>query len=140
MVARQRLGRGGPRQDAARAARGRPARTRVPRHPDPAARRAAPAPARRRLLERQSADDRHLPGPETSGTSFFAFGTAYAVRAGLVDRAAYLPVAARAWNGMVSTAVHPDGFLATSRTSATDRSPASPSRTTAPPTSASEAS
>ncbi|MFJ9037074.1 glycoside hydrolase family 88 protein [Streptomyces sp. NPDC102406] len=57
------------------------------------------------------ADPAHLPGPETSGTSFFLYGTAYAIRAGLVDRAALLPVAARAWNGLVTTAVHPDGFL-----------------------------
>ncbi|WP_428950202.1 glycoside hydrolase family 88 protein [Streptomyces sp. cg35] len=57
------------------------------------------------------ADPTHLPGPETSGTSFFLYGTAYAIRAGLVDRAALLPVAARAWNGLVGKAVHPDGFL-----------------------------
>ncbi|MEV1008465.1 glycoside hydrolase family 88 protein [Streptomyces sp. NPDC049881] len=57
------------------------------------------------------ADPAHLPGPETSGTAFFAYGTGYAVAAGLVDRATYLPVAARAWNGLVATAVHPDGFL-----------------------------
>lgn len=57
------------------------------------------------------ADATHLPGPETSGTSFFLYGTSYAIRAGLVDRSACLPVAARAWNGLVSTAVHPDGFL-----------------------------
>lgn len=57
------------------------------------------------------ADATHLPGPETSGTSFFLYGTSYAIRAGLVHRAAYLPVATRAWNGLVSTAVHPDGFL-----------------------------
>lgn len=57
------------------------------------------------------ADPAHLPGPETSGTSFFLYGTAYAIRAALVDRATYLPVAARAWNGLVTTAVHPDGVL-----------------------------
>ncbi|MFI1170774.1 glycoside hydrolase family 88 protein [Streptomyces melanogenes] len=57
------------------------------------------------------ADPGHFPGPETSGTSFFTYGAAYAVRAGLVARAAFLPVAARAWRGLVSTAVHPDGFL-----------------------------
>ncbi|GAA3724581.1 glycoside hydrolase family 88 protein [Streptomyces tremellae] len=57
------------------------------------------------------ADPEHFPGPETSGTVFFAYGTAYAVAAGLVDRAARLPVAARAWNGLVATAVHPDGTL-----------------------------
>ncbi|MEB3962331.1 glycoside hydrolase family 88 protein [Streptomyces kunmingensis] len=57
------------------------------------------------------ADPAHLPGPETSGTSFHLYGTAYAIRAGLVDRSALLPVAARAWNGLAGTAVHPDGFL-----------------------------
>ncbi|GHC67856.1 glycoside hydrolase family 88 protein [Streptomyces flavofungini] len=57
------------------------------------------------------ADPAHLPGPETSGTSFFVYGTAYAVAARLVDAATHVPVAARAWNGMVATAVHPDGFL-----------------------------
>ncbi|MHB9855410.1 glycoside hydrolase family 88 protein [Streptomyces krungchingensis] len=57
------------------------------------------------------ADDTHLPGPETSGTSFFLYGTAYAIGAGLVGRDTHLPVAVRAWNGLVATAVHPDGFL-----------------------------
>ncbi|GGN80559.1 glycosyl hydrolase family 88 [Streptomyces albiflavescens] len=57
------------------------------------------------------ADAAHLPGPETSGTSFFLYGTSYAIGAGLVDRPTYLPVAARAWNGLVTTAVHHDGFL-----------------------------
>ncbi|MFC8075569.1 glycoside hydrolase family 88 protein [Streptomyces sp. NPDC057307] len=56
-------------------------------------------------------DPAHLPGPETSGTSFFAYGAAYAIGAQLVPSATYLPVAARAWNGMVATAVHADGFL-----------------------------
>ncbi|WP_155059933.1 glycoside hydrolase family 88/105 protein [Streptomyces blattellae] len=57
------------------------------------------------------ADPDHLPGPETSGTSFFLYGTAYALRARLVGRAAHLPVVSRAWHGLVTTAVHPDGFL-----------------------------
>jgi rhamnogalacturonyl hydrolase YesR len=57
------------------------------------------------------ADPQHLPGPETSGTAFFTYGLAYGIRAGLLDRTTYLPVVARAWNGMVATAVHSDGFL-----------------------------
>ncbi|MEV5124068.1 glycoside hydrolase family 88 protein [Streptomyces decoyicus] len=57
------------------------------------------------------ADPAQLPGPETSGTAFFTYGTAYALRAGLVPRERYRPVVARAWNAMVDTAVHPDGFL-----------------------------
>ncbi|MEV0369100.1 glycoside hydrolase family 88 protein [Streptomyces sp. NPDC050636] len=56
-------------------------------------------------------DPAHLPGPETSGTAFFTYGTAYALRAGLVPREVFRPVAARAWNAMVDTALHPDGFL-----------------------------
>ncbi|MFF1823338.1 glycoside hydrolase family 88 protein [Kribbella sp. NPDC058245] len=57
------------------------------------------------------ADPQHLPGPETSGTAFFAYSSAYAVRTGLLPSATYLPMAAKAWNGMVATAVHADGFL-----------------------------
>ncbi|WP_410786413.1 glycoside hydrolase family 88 protein [Kribbella sp. C-35] len=56
-------------------------------------------------------DAQHLPGPETSGTAFFAYAVGYAARTGLLPSATYLPVAARAWNGMVATAVQPDGFL-----------------------------
>jgi rhamnogalacturonyl hydrolase YesR len=56
-------------------------------------------------------DPDHLPGPETSGTAMFVFGLAFAIRTGLIDAGTYLPVAARAWNGLVGTAVHPDGFL-----------------------------
>jgi unsaturated rhamnogalacturonyl hydrolase len=50
-------------------------------------------------------------GPETSGTAFFTFGIAYGVRTGLLSAATYLPIVAKAWNGMVATAMHPDGFL-----------------------------
>jgi unsaturated rhamnogalacturonyl hydrolase len=56
-------------------------------------------------------DSDHYPGPETSGTSYFVFGLAYGIRTGVIDRATYLPVVARAWNGLVATAVHSDGFL-----------------------------
>lgn len=57
------------------------------------------------------ADPAHLPGPETSGTAFFAYAAAWAARTGLVPAAPYRALAARAWNGMLATAVHPDGFL-----------------------------
>jgi unsaturated rhamnogalacturonyl hydrolase len=56
-------------------------------------------------------DAAHFGGPETSGTALFAFGLAYGIRTGIIDRATYLPVVARAWNGMVATSVHADGFL-----------------------------
>ncbi|GAA2091724.1 glycoside hydrolase family 88 protein [Streptomyces albiaxialis] len=57
------------------------------------------------------ADAAHLPGPETSGTSFFTYGLAYGVRTGLVPRDRYLPAAAAAWRGLVTKALHDDGFL-----------------------------
>jgi unsaturated rhamnogalacturonyl hydrolase len=57
------------------------------------------------------ADPQHLPGPETSGTAFFTYALAYGIRSGLLNRTTYLPVVARAWNGMVKTAVHESGFL-----------------------------
>jgi rhamnogalacturonyl hydrolase YesR len=57
------------------------------------------------------ADPAHLPGPETSGTAFFTYATAYAARTGLVTAGQYRPIVAGAWNGLVTTAVHPDGFL-----------------------------
>jgi unsaturated rhamnogalacturonyl hydrolase len=57
------------------------------------------------------ADPNDHGGPETSGTAMFAFALAFGIRTGRLDRATYLPVVARAWNGMVTTAVHPDGFL-----------------------------
>jgi len=57
------------------------------------------------------ADPNHYPGPETSGTAFHTFGLAHGIRTGVLDRATYLPIVARAWNGMVATAVHSDGFL-----------------------------
>lgn len=57
------------------------------------------------------ADPLQHPGPETSGTALFTFGLAYAIRTGLISSTTYLPVLARAYNGMVATAVHADGFL-----------------------------
>lgn len=57
------------------------------------------------------ADPEHFGSPETSGTAFFAYGMAYGINAGLLDRATFLPVVARAWNGLVATAVRADGFL-----------------------------
>ncbi|MBB5873779.1 rhamnogalacturonyl hydrolase YesR [Allocatelliglobosispora scoriae] len=57
------------------------------------------------------ADAAHRGGPETSGTAFFTYGLAYGIRTGLLPSATYLPVVAKAWNGMVATAVRPSGLL-----------------------------
>ena len=48
--------------------------------------------------------------PEVSGSGFIAFGIAWGVRHGLLDRATYLPIAARAWQGIVAH-IYADGRL-----------------------------
>jgi rhamnogalacturonyl hydrolase YesR len=50
-------------------------------------------------------------GPETSGTSFFTYGMAWGINNHLLDSANYYPVVEKAWNGLVSIAVHDDGKL-----------------------------
>src|SRR5690606_17680515 len=57
------------------------------------------------------ADPDDYPGPESSGTSFFTYGIAWGINAGLLDRDTYLPVVARAWRGLTSVAVRADGEL-----------------------------
>jgi unsaturated rhamnogalacturonyl hydrolase len=56
-------------------------------------------------------DPNQYPTPETSGTAGFTYGFAWGIRAGILDAATYQPVVEKAWNGMVATAVHSDGFL-----------------------------
>jgi hypothetical protein len=51
------------------------------------------------------------PGPETSGTAFFTFALAWGVNHGVLPAAPYRPVVEKAWQGMVSKAVHADGLL-----------------------------
>lgn len=56
-------------------------------------------------------DPNHFGGPETSGTAFFTYGIAWGINNGFLDAATYLPVVAKAWNGMNQVAVHPEGKL-----------------------------
>jgi rhamnogalacturonyl hydrolase YesR len=56
-------------------------------------------------------DPAEVPNPETSGTGFFIYGYAWGIRNGFLNRAEYLDLVARAWNGTVATAVHANGFL-----------------------------
>lgn len=56
-------------------------------------------------------DESNYGGKELTGTALFVYGMAWGVNHGLLDRATYMPVIARAWNAMVSDAVHPDGTL-----------------------------
>lgn len=50
-------------------------------------------------------------GPETTGTSLFAYGFAWGIRRGLLDSETYGPPLAAAWNGLTRVAVRSDGFL-----------------------------
>ena len=56
-------------------------------------------------------DAGHYPGPETSGTALFVYGMAWGLNTGLLSETTYKPVVAKAWNAMVTTAVHPSGQL-----------------------------
>lgn len=78
------------------------------------------------------------PQPETSGTALITYALAYGVRSGALDAATYGPVVNRAWNGLVSTALQPSGFL--SGCQGPGIAPAAPYTGTAPRTPRSEAS
>lgn len=56
-------------------------------------------------------DSTHFGGKEVTGTSLFIYGMAWGVRQGILPRAEYLPLVLKAWNAMVTEAVHPDGYL-----------------------------
>ena len=56
-------------------------------------------------------DESNFGGKETSGTALFVYGMAWGVRMGYLKKSVYLPVLAKAWNAMVSDAVHQNGFL-----------------------------
>ena len=51
------------------------------------------------------------PQPETSGTALITFALASGVKSGVLDAATYLPVIAKAWQGLTTTALRPSGFL-----------------------------
>jgi rhamnogalacturonyl hydrolase YesR len=55
-------------------------------------------------------DPDEFPDPETSGTSLDCFAFAWGINNGLLDRATYLPVAAKAWAALMA-ARRPDGLL-----------------------------
>jgi rhamnogalacturonyl hydrolase YesR len=51
------------------------------------------------------------PAPETSATALFTYAIADGINRGLLDRATYVPVVARAWNGLATKALQSTGFL-----------------------------
>ena len=56
-------------------------------------------------------DPNNYGGKETSGTSFFTYGMAWGINNGILDSGTYRPVVERAWTGLATDAVHPNGFL-----------------------------
>jgi rhamnogalacturonyl hydrolase YesR len=55
--------------------------------------------------------DTRWDNPETSSTAFITYAMAWGINNGLLDATTYRPIVAKAWNGMVHTALHPSGKL-----------------------------
>ncbi|MGB8190370.1 MAG: glycoside hydrolase family 88 protein [Chitinophagaceae bacterium] len=56
-------------------------------------------------------DATNFGGKETSGTALFAYGFAWGVNNGILDKSTYKPIIVKAWNAMTSEALHRDGKL-----------------------------
>jgi unsaturated rhamnogalacturonyl hydrolase len=56
-------------------------------------------------------DSTHFGGKELSGTALFAYGFAWGMNQGLLDKKMYRAATVNAWNAMVKDCVHPDGKL-----------------------------
>lgn len=53
-------------------------------------------------------DPEHAPGPETSGTAFFAYAYFWGINQGLLDQDEYLPTAVKAWSYLSTIALQDD--------------------------------
>ena len=56
-------------------------------------------------------DPNHFGGKELTGTSLFTYGFAWGIRNGFLDKKAFSPAIAKAWNALVKDCVHPEGML-----------------------------
>ncbi len=56
-------------------------------------------------------DETDFGGKELSGTALFAYGMAWGINFGLLEKKKYHPSVSKAWNGMMKDCVHPNGFL-----------------------------
>lgn len=56
-------------------------------------------------------DPGHFGGKELTGTALFTYGLAWGIRHHVLDEKTYLPSALKAWDGMVRSALHENGFL-----------------------------
>jgi rhamnogalacturonyl hydrolase YesR len=57
------------------------------------------------------ADAALYPSPETSGTALITYALASGIKAGVLDRATYLPSVALAWHGLTTISLQPSGFV-----------------------------
>ncbi|MEP7179288.1 MAG: glycoside hydrolase family 88 protein, partial [Pseudonocardiales bacterium] len=57
------------------------------------------------------ADAALYPQPETSGTALITYALASGIAGGILDRATYLPAVARAWDGLTTISLQPNGFV-----------------------------
>ena len=60
---------------------------------------------------RSMLDPEHAPGPETSGTAFFAYGLQWGINNGLLNSEQYQPVVEKAWKYLSTVALQPDGKI-----------------------------
>lgn len=58
---------------------------------------------------RSMLDPEHAPGPETSGTAFFAYGLQWGINNDFLDAKRYQPVVEKAWKYLSEVALQPDG-------------------------------
>lgn len=56
-------------------------------------------------------DPTHLEGKEITGTALFIYGISWGINKGILNKAIYYPVVAKAWNGILNEALHSNGFL-----------------------------
>lgn len=56
-------------------------------------------------------DETDFGGKELSGTALFAYGMAWGINNGLLEKKKFHPSVSKAWNGMMKDCVHPNGFL-----------------------------
>lgn len=56
-------------------------------------------------------DMAQAPGRETSGTAFFTYGLLWGINNGYLDKATYLPAAAKGWSYLSTIALQPNGSI-----------------------------
>lgn len=60
---------------------------------------------------RSMLDPQHAPGPETSGTAFFAYGLQWGINNGFLNVGEYQPIVEKAWQYLITVALQPDGKI-----------------------------